>query len=496
MLHSFLLLVGMLPLSSSGHHVDDPWIRLQSAHCQLMTNGDKSQAVESLRRLERFRHVLSQILPTSKTSSLTPTYVVAFRNRSSYSPFLPLYNGKPQKLAGYFQRGPYKNYITFDLSTSSRDYDEVIFHELVHDLVQRHIPACPLWLDEGLAEFLSTCTISNGRAQMGRVQPRHRYALSKGLLLPMEHIFATDRDSSLYTDPEQRAVFYAQSLALVHYLMVRKGSSGSQQLARLIHLLADGEGHVEALRKTQIDSLNQELVAYVSRGAFGTISLDLQTIELEKTFDVLSLEPAEVDYLLGDLLLHIQRSEESERFLRQAIDKNPTLTNAYESLGFLHLLREDRQTAQRYFKLAIDLGSASHVAYYHYARTLTREYFLKDAADSIPDDIALSAVTALRTSLTLRPDFGDAARMLGHIFLERNENIAEGITHLERSFSLGPKKPRLVFVLGQLQAKSGDHSEAIENLSWVIRITDDAVLRDAAQRELDRLEKRVRTKRP
>jgi tetratricopeptide (TPR) repeat protein len=454
-----------------------------------MTNGDKSKAVESLRRLERFRRVLSQVLSTSKSSPLTPTFVVAFKNQSSYRPFLPLNDGKPQKLSGYFQRGPYKNYITFDLGTSSGNYDEVIFHELVHDVVQRHIPDCPLWLDEGLAEFLSTSTMSDGRIKMGRVQPGHRYALSKGLLLPLEQIFNTDRDSSLYTDPEQKAVFYAQSLALVHYLMVGKGSSGSQQLARLIHLLNVGMEHAEALRETQIDILNEELDTYIARGEFGSISLDLPTIELERTFDMLSLEPGEVDYLLGDLLLHIRRTGESERFLRQAIDKNPKLTSAYESLGFLHLLKEDRLTAQSYFKQAIDIGSASHLAYYHFARTLTREYFLKDAANSIPDDIAHSAVTALRTSLALRPDFGDAARMLGHIVLERNENITEGITHLEKSLSLGQKKPRMVFILGQLQAKSGDHAGAIESLSWVVRITDDAALRVAAQRELDRLEK-------
>jgi tetratricopeptide (TPR) repeat protein len=190
---------------------------------------------------------------------------------------------------------------------------------------------------------------------------------------------------------------------------------------------------------------------------------------------------------LGDLLLHIQRWDESERFLRQAIDENPKLATAYESLGFLYLFRDDRKTAQRYFKQAIDLGSASYVAYYHYARALTREYFLKESVDSIPDDIVGPATAALRASLALRPDFGDAARMLGHIFLVRNENIAEGITHLEKSMSSSPKKPRVVFVLGQLQARSGDHTRAIENLSWVLRMADDLALQKAAQRELDRL---------
>ena len=123
MLRSFLPLVALVPFLSSVPQADDPWIRLQSAHFQMLTNGEKRKAVESLHRLERFRHALSQILSTSERNSLIPTYVVAFKNQSSYRPFLPLYNGKPQKLSGYFQRGPYKNHITFDLGTSSKNYD-------------------------------------------------------------------------------------------------------------------------------------------------------------------------------------------------------------------------------------------------------------------------------------------------------------------------------------------------------------------------------------
>jgi tetratricopeptide (TPR) repeat protein len=314
--------------------------------------------------------------------------------------------------------------------------------------------------------------------------------LTKELLRPLEEIFDVDRDSPLYTDPERNVVFYGQSLAIVHYLMIGKGSSGRQQLARFIHLLADGNGHAAALRNVHVESLNQELETYVAKGNFGILTLDLDPIAIKKTFDGIPLKPAEVDYYLGDLLLHIRRLDESNRYLRRAVEKNPNLAAAYESLGFLHLLRDDRKSAELYFKKAVVLDSASYVAHYHYARALTREYFLKDTVDGIPEDIAEPAVAALRASLALRPDFGDAARMLGHIFLLRNENIAEGIAHLERSLSSSPKNPRVVFVLARLQERNGNHRAAIENLSWIVRTAADPVLQKAAQQELDRLQKK------
>ena len=76
-----------------------------------------------------------------------------------------------------------------------------------------------LWLDEGLAKFWEMTSIDSERVRIGGLNRRNLKILADEPSLPLPVLFAVDHGSPRYEDTEQSAVFYAQSWALVHYIV-------------------------------------------------------------------------------------------------------------------------------------------------------------------------------------------------------------------------------------------------------------------------------------
>src|SRR5262249_5193134 len=94
---------------------------------------------------------------------------------------------------------------------------------------------------EGLAEFYSTFALkSDGKgAFIGRVIPQHVYTLRERFI-PLGELMAVDRTSPLYNEGDRRSIFYAESWALVHYLLTEAGD-GRGRINRYRPAVAGGE---------------------------------------------------------------------------------------------------------------------------------------------------------------------------------------------------------------------------------------------------------------
>jgi tetratricopeptide (TPR) repeat protein len=77
-----------------------------------------------------------------------------------------------------------------------------------------------VWFNEGLAEYYSTFTpAANGKtAMLGRPIARH-VLLLRERFLPIADLIAVDHGSPLYNEGERASIFYAESWALLHYLL-------------------------------------------------------------------------------------------------------------------------------------------------------------------------------------------------------------------------------------------------------------------------------------
>ena len=205
------------------------WTRLRTPNFTLLgEHGDKPLR-RVAERMEQFREVFGRVFPSTRRPMPAPIVVHVFGSERAYQPFMPLFNGKRVDVGGYFQPTSGAYYITLSTEAGERAYP-TIFHEYVHLLVGTTLADVPVWFNEGLAEYYSTYQMFGDReASLGRVKEEHVFELRERFI-PLKELLAVDHRSPLYNEGDRRGVFYAESWALVHYLLIgnpqRKGQVG------------------------------------------------------------------------------------------------------------------------------------------------------------------------------------------------------------------------------------------------------------------------------
>src|ERR1043165_716585 len=137
-----------------------------------------------------------------------------------------------------FNPGPDVNYITLTTEVrGEQDPFTVIFHEFTHLLVNNTFSDAPVWFNEGLAEYYSTFSITDDqKVVLGKPIGSHVFLLRQNKILPLKTLFAVDQRSPYYNERDKQSIFYAQSWALMHYLIVGK-EGRAEKLGKFLQLM-------------------------------------------------------------------------------------------------------------------------------------------------------------------------------------------------------------------------------------------------------------------
>src|SRR6185369_474229 len=211
----------------------DTWVSVRTKNFLLIGNAGEKDIRKVGLKLEQFREVFTRLFPKMRFNTPVPTTVVVFKSDSSYAPFKPGPN-----IAGYFQPGPDVNYITLTTEVrGQQDPFSVIFHEYTHLLVENTFKEIPLWFNEGLAEYYSTFSITDDqKITLGAPIGNHVFLLRESKMLPLRTLLEVDHKSPYYNEKNKQGIFYAQSWALMHYLII--GKEGKvEQLSKFIELV-------------------------------------------------------------------------------------------------------------------------------------------------------------------------------------------------------------------------------------------------------------------
>jgi len=316
---SSLLFLWLL-LAETGHTADK-WLSVRSQNFLLVGNASESAIRRVGRNLEVFRAGFSLIFPAIGKQSPPPITVVVFKDDESFKPFKPIYQGKPANIAGFFQSGRDVNFIAL---TGNMETPHVVYHEFVHSLTRDSAVSMPPWASEGLAEFYGMFEISPSGKEMlvGRPIGDHIETLQK-TRLAVSTLFAIDHDSPYYNEKTKQGIFYAESWAVMHYLMLSGNGQHRPKLTQFLALYGSGKSIEESFREAfQSDfvSFEKELTTYVSRYTFPVIRYKLQDkIDFNREMQVTPLTEAQTQYYMGDLLHHIGRLDAAEAQLQKAI---------------------------------------------------------------------------------------------------------------------------------------------------------------------------------
>jgi tetratricopeptide (TPR) repeat protein len=473
------------------------WFETRTAHFNLYSCSPPLEVVKLAARLEQFAEAYSLLAGTQALVS-PPIVVLAFPDENALKPFLPLYNGQPGNLAGFFKRGSDENLIVLSVpATNSAHTDlNVIFHEYTHLLLRRNDLFWPLWLKEGMAEMYSTFDPAGEyAARIGAPIDHHLELLAHEPLMPLAELFAVRPNSPQYNEREHQGIFYAESWLLTHFLMAGDNASFKARFGQFTTLLRAGQppekAFVNALQTT-LPAMQIELKKYLERGNFSPITLSLPaSIGSSKMLGTRPITPVEVYFRLGDELLRLNRLPEAQGYFTQAQKLAPASQLPYEGLGLLAVERNQPPEALREFAEARKRGSQSFLVYFHSAREryqLTADAqgrytpLKADAAEEIRGD--------LQKSIALSPDFAPAHELLGFLELVQGENLTAAENQLHAAIQLDPENPAYQFSLAQVQLRNRNYDDARHTLQpLLLPYIEGEIRTNAAQMilEIDRL---------
>ena len=460
----------------------DNWISIRSKNFFLVGNAGEKEVRQVARKLEQFREVFMRVFPNIRFNTPVPTTVVVFKSHASYAPFKPGPN-----VAGYFQPGPDVNYITLTTevpgannpyvvrSGSGDEAYRVIFHEYTHLLVENTFENAPLWFNEGLAEYYSTFIINEDqKVVIGHNIGEHVYLLRANKMLPLKTLFGVDHRSPHYNESKKQGIFYAQSWALVHYLLIGKAGQ-TAALAKFLELVNDRVAVEDAFRQAfgmPLEAMEKELQNYVRQSKYNELSGHFERkLELDTGAQATPLTEAEAQAYLGDLLLHTNRKD-AYKYLEKALKLDPNLGMAHASLGMAYFREGKVDEARASLERAVSLNSQNYLAHYYYAFTLSRPSEESAPVSAYTPEVAAKIRQHLQRAIALRPDYLESYNLLAFVSLVSGENMPEAIAALKEALKITPGRHEFSFTLAQLYARSGDYKTSRELLEQLVKSND------------------------
>jgi tetratricopeptide (TPR) repeat protein len=481
----------LLPLIQYPAAAKETWTSVRSKNFFLIGNASEKEIRQVGVRLEQFREIFSRLFTQMNFNSPVPTTVIVFKNDSSYRPFKPR-----ATTAGYFQSGPDVNYITLTTETrGEQDPFKVIFHEYTHLLVNNTVGNVPTWFNEGLAEYYSTCTISEDQeVTLGRPIASHVYLLRESKMLPLRTLFQVDQQSPYYNERAKLSVFYAESWALMHYLILGHDGQRVAQLNQFIGLLNANLPMEQAFQKafqTSFENMEQELRAYIKSDRYPIYDWQLKDkLGVDTELPAAPVSDAEVQAYLGDLLMHSNRAD-AEDYLKKALALDPNLALANASMGMLLVRQGKIDEARRSLERAATANSQNYLIHYYYAYALSREGM--DAAQTVTEyapETARKIREELKKAIALRPDYPETYSLLAFVSVVNGDAVDESVDMLKQALEISPGRNNLAFMLAQLYLRKEDYKTGREILERLSGNNGDPQIRQQATSLLTQLASR------
>ncbi|MBZ5701275.1 MAG: tetratricopeptide repeat protein [Acidobacteriia bacterium] len=426
---------------------DEIWIEVRTPHFLVSSNAGEKQARRVANQFEQIRAVFQAAFPKLRVDPGQPVLILAAKNENSLKALLPAFwevKGSVHP-AGIYTAGPEKHYVALRVDVSGENPYHTIYHEYTHALLNLNFRDLPAWLNEGLAEFYGNTTVEEKEVRLGQYDEQHLLLLAQERHIPIATLLQVDHHSPYYNESNRASVFYAESWALVHYLMLEPESRREELLKKFLEAFGTTGDQMAAAGQAfgDLKQFGKRLDGYVSQSAFRYVRMKAPAENAEKTFTVRALSPAESAALRGDFHLHMGRMREAKALLDQALELDPHLAAAHESLGFFWYRQGQMQPAAQEYAEAVRLDSHSFFALYLNA-------MLTQQAGRYDPETAARATSDLEKAIQINPNFAPAYATLSFFYLARPETKDKAFSAAKRAVELAPGELQYAINLGHI----------------------------------------------
>src|SRR5260221_6421015 len=352
------------------------WVEVRSAHFVVSSNAGDREARRIADQFEQIRALFHAAFATLRVDPAQPVLILAAKNENTMKMLLPEdweVKGHVHP-AGLYQQGEDKHYVILRVDSEGANPFHALYHEYTHALLHLTCTGLPLWLDEALAEFYGNSQLGEKESRIGTIDNTHLYILGQNKLLPIETLLNVERSSPHYNEANRASVFYAESWALVHYLMMDEEAKKRQLLKNFLTTCDKSGAQTEAAQQAfgDLKRFGEVIEGYSRQTRILLGGIKNGQPAPDKTYTVRTLQAAEVLALRADCAAHPNQLVQAQPWLHTAMQLEPNLAITHEAMGYYKYRKEDGSSADMEIKKAMELGSTSFVAPYYHGMLLLR----------------------------------------------------------------------------------------------------------------------------
>lgn len=440
------------PLAGAKH---ETWLEVRSSNFIVVSNAGEKQASKAAISLEQMREVLRRALEVANTHGSAVVTVLAVKDEDSMKALLPEYwvKGRAHP-AGIFINQMNQYFAAIQLDAPGLDPYHTIYHEYFHSLTAPYYPNLPVWISEGLAEFYGHSRISDSTVQVGLADAELIAELRQGSLIPLDVLFKVDHSSPYYNEQNKTSIFYAESWALTHYLMVGDKQAHKPMLDAYLDALLHGATEEQAATKGfgDLNNLQKALQTYIGKQMFYALTGGPPTPVPASELHTRELSEAELDAYRGGFAALMGRTQEAITILEQAVKLDPKLALGYQYLGFAEY--EDKKPAEALadFTRAIELNPKNALTRF------LRAYLASTQGGAVGNDEQMEE--DLRAAIAVSPEFAPPYGVLAMYVANQGTDLPEALKLAQKAQALEPGNAAYQIDLASILARMNRLQEA------------------------------------
>lgn len=411
------------------------WIELETPGFTIWSRLAEARSRELAESLELFRQVVSQLAGGASTDSPVPTRILFIESENDWRAL-----GGAPKVAGFFLPTLRANFVVL------RDYQQafntgIVQHEYVHFVLRnQNRVAFPKWYDEGLAEVLSTVSLQGEFVHVGAPPAWSIQWIQHITWMPLRKIVDPEPLSDM--TGEERGMFYAESWALVHYLLFggEYRDSFKQRLDAYIQATHDGadpKRAFEAAFDTGLSQLDRAVRKYLEGRKLNAYDIPADRFAKPGAIHVREAPLAEVAVAIGYVQLFMGELDRARDSFEHAMALDADDPRPHAGLGEVLKTQKRFVDAVPHFKAALRRGPDDPASHLDWAEFLLDRAGATTDADARVADIEL-ARRHIEHAWKLDPSRPETYAAYGDTYLALGDDPARAVEMLEGAWTLVP----------------------------------------------------------
>ena len=256
-------------------------------------------------------------------------------------------------------------------------------------------------------------------------------------MIALSTLLRVDEHSPYYHEENKSNIFYAESWALTHMLMIQDNMQKTNKVTQYLVRMSHHEDSVAAAEAVfgNLNKLQIQLESYIRGGDYREFLLNTTEAPLDETsYKVKALSLAEADVVKAEFLSQVGRSDEARAILDGILKNEPENVNACRLLGEINLREGNMAEALRLLGLAMTHGANDPKLMIRYAHLIL--------STGASDENLGKAEAVLRSVIAQNPKYAPGYDQLADLLRMNPKQMEEARTLELQAVELDPANLR------------------------------------------------------